>query len=75
MFKVKTSEYDEVECYKARLVAQGFTQVKEQTMMKHSVLLFKWSHCKCWLLPKSMQRGLKFHQVDVRNYCFYQWNP
>ena len=28
MFKVKTSEYDEVECYKARLVAQGFTQVK-----------------------------------------------
>ena len=28
VFKVKTSEYDEVECYKARLVAQGFTQVK-----------------------------------------------
>ena len=28
MFKVKRNEHGEVERYKARLVAQGFTQVK-----------------------------------------------
>ena len=64
VFKVKTNEEGEVERYKARLVAQGFSQVKgadyDETfcpVVCHESLRM--------LIATAVQRGLQLHQMDV----------
>ena len=64
VFKVKTNEYGEVECYKARLVVQGFTQVKGADYDETVCPVVQMESLRM-LVATSVQRGLKLHQVDV----------
>ena len=64
VFKVKTDEGGKVECYKAQLVAQGFTQ-KYGTDYDETfcpVVRLESIHT---LIALSVQYGLELHQVDV----------
>ena len=64
VFKRKMDAYDRIERYKARLVAQGFSQRKglDYDELFSPVIRFKSVRT---LIAISFQKGLKLHQLDV----------
>ena len=63
VFKVKTNEDGDVERYKARLVAQGFTQVKGTDYDENFCPVVQMESLQT-LLAVSAQRGLQLH-LDI----------
>ena len=64
VFKVKTNEDGKVERYKARLVAQGFTQVKGADYDETFCPVVRMESLRM-LVAMGVQRGLQLYQVDV----------
>ena len=64
VFKVKRNEHGEVERYKARLVAQGFTQVKGADYDETFSPVARLESLRT-LVALSVQKGLQLHQVDI----------
>ena len=73
VFKVKTNEYGEVERYKARLVAQGFTQVKGADYDETFCPVVRMESLRM-LVAMSVQRRSETSSGRC-NYCISQWNP
>ena len=64
VFKVKTNEEGEVERYKARLVAQEFSQVKAADYDETFCPVVRHESLRM-LIATAVQRGLQLHQMDV----------
>ncbi len=64
MFKVKRNEHGKVERYKARLVAQGFTQVKGADYDETFSPVARLESLRT-LVAVSVKKGLQLHQVDI----------
>ena len=64
VYKVKTGADGLIECYKARLVAQGFSQ-KYGDDYDETYCLVVSLESLCALIALGVQYGLKLHQVDV----------
>jgi hypothetical protein len=64
VFKVKRNEHGEVERYKARLVAQGFTQVKGADYDETFSPVARLESLRT-LVAWSVQKSLQLHQVDI----------
>ena len=64
VFKVKTDEDGNVERYKARLVAQGFTQKFRADYDETFCPVVRLESIRT-LIALSVQHGLQLHQVDV----------
>ena len=64
VFKVKTNEDGDVERYKARLVAQGFMQVKGADYDETFCPVVRMESLRA-LVAMSVQRGMELHQLDI----------
>lgn len=64
VFKVKTNEDGDVERYKARLVAQGFMQVKGADYDETFCPVVRMESLRA-LIAMSVQRSFKLHQLDI----------
>ncbi len=64
MFKVKRNEHGQVERYKARLVAQGFTQVKGADYDETFSPVARLESLRT-LVAVSVKKGLQLYQVDI----------
>lgn len=64
VFKRKTNAYNCVERYKARLVAQGFSQQKGLDYDEVFSPVIRFESVRN-LIAVAVQRGLKLHQLDV----------
>ena len=65
VFKIKCGPYSEIDKYKARLIAKGYTQIEglDYTNMFTPVTKFTTIHS---LLALTAQHDLEVHQVDVK---------
>ena len=61
---MKTVEDGRVECYKARLVSQGFTQVKGADYDETFCPVVRMESLRT-LVAMGVKRGLQLYQVDV----------
>ncbi|ORU94049.1 MAG: hypothetical protein A6F71_09125 [Cycloclasticus sp. symbiont of Poecilosclerida sp. M] len=64
VFKVKTNEDGDVEHYKARLVAQGFMQVKGADYDEMFCPVVRLESLRT-LVAMSVRRGFQLHQLDI----------
>ena len=64
VFKVKTNENGDVERYKARLVAQGFMQVKGADYDETFCPVVRMESLRA-LVAMSVRRSFKLHQLDI----------
>ncbi|PKI53507.1 hypothetical protein CRG98_026114 [Punica granatum] len=70
VFKVKRRADGSVECYKAQLVAQGFTQVEGIDFHETFAPVAKLVIVQC-LLMVAVARGWIIHQMEVNNTFLY----
>ena len=64
VFKRKMDAYDRIERYKARLVAQGFSQRKGLDYDELFSPVIRFESVRT-LIAVSVQKGLKLHQLDI----------
>ena len=64
VFKVKTGADGSIECYKARLVAQGFSQQFGMDYEETFCLIVRLESLRT-LIALSVQNDLQLHQIDV----------
>jgi hypothetical protein len=65
VFKIKQGVNGEVECYKARLVARGFTQTYRVDYNKNFALVAKFTSIRCILALATLE-DMEIHQMDVK---------
>jgi hypothetical protein len=65
VFKIKQSANGEVEQYKARLVARGFTQTYGVDYNETFALVAKLTSIRCILALATLE-DIKIHQMDVK---------
>ncbi len=65
VFAIKTSADGLIKCYKARIVAKGFSQVYQVNYDETFAPVVKWDSI-CILLTLAAQYNLEVHQMDVK---------
>jgi hypothetical protein len=65
MFKIKQGVNEEVECYKARLVARGFTQTYGMDYNKTFAPIAKFTSIRCILALAALE-DMEIHQMDMK---------
>ncbi len=65
VFKIKQGANGEVECYKARLVARGFTQTYGVDYNKTFTLVTKFISIRCIFALTALE-DMEIHQMDVK---------
>jgi hypothetical protein len=65
VFKIKQGANGEVECYKARLVARGFTQTYKLDYNKTFATFAKFTSICCILALVALE-DMEIHQMDVK---------
>ncbi len=71
MFKIQQGANWEVERYKARLVARGFTQTYKVDYNETFVPVAKFTSI-CCILALAALEDMEIHQMDVK-IAFFQW--
>ena len=70
---IKRHQNGEIERFKARLVAQGFTQIEGQDFTHTFALVAKWSSLHA-ILAISALRDFELQHIDVKTVCFLEWS-
>jgi len=65
VFKIKQGANGEVERYKARLVARGFTQTYGMDYNETFALVTKFTSIRCILALAALE-NMEIHQMDVK---------
>lgn len=66
IYKIKFKPNGDVECYKARLVARGFTQIEGEDFHETFAPVAKLVTMRC-LISIAAAKGWSIHQLDVNN--------
>jgi hypothetical protein len=69
VFKIKQGANGEVECYKARLVARGFTQTYGVDYNETFAPIAKFTSIRC-ILTLAAFEDMEIHQMDVKTTFF-----
>ncbi len=65
MFKIKQGANGEVECYKGRLLARGFTQTYRMDYNETFAPIAKFTSIRCILALAALE-DMEIHQMDVK---------
>ena len=66
VYKIKYNSNGSIKCYKVRLIAIGYTQIKDLDYKETFAPVAKLTTIRC-LLSVVVTRGWSLHQMDVQN--------